>query len=404
MNTAEETLAEPARARGDKASADAHAHALAPRAKGRSLGILLFVALLLLGGSFVFGLIPRMKERKQVVEDTKELSQPNVAVVHPAPAKAGAPLVLSGELRPATEASINARVNGYVRKWLVDLGAKVEAGQLLAELDTPDTDRELSQAKAQLLQAEAARDLAGATAKRWKEMLGAKTVSAQEADEKTSDFELKKAAVEAARAYVQRIEQVAGFGRITAPFAGTITRRGIDVGELINAGAAQELFHLAHTDHLRVFVRVPQNYARSVEVGQIGELTIPELPGRKYDAKIVRTAGALDPATRTLLTELEVDNRKGEILTGSYGQVRLPEAKTPPTLTVPANTLMFRNEGPQVAVVTNDRVSFKTVSLGRDYGSAMEVKSGVEATDQIVVNPNDALSEGAAVRTVPAKQ
>ena len=401
MKTAETTLAErPTTGSGNSPEGAA---APLPRAKGRSLGVLFFVTLLILGGGFVFGLMPRVKERKQVEADTKELSQPNVAVVSPAPAKAGPPLVLSGELRPASEASINARVNGYVRKWLVDLGAKVEAGQLLAELDTPDTDRELSQAKAQLLQAEAARDLAGATAKRWKEMLGAKTVSAQEADEKTSDLELKKAAVEAARANVQRIEQVAGFGRITAPFAGTITRRGVDVGELINAGTAQELFHLAHTDHLRVFVRVPQNYARSVAVGQIGELTIPDMPGRKFDAKVARTAGALDPATRTLLTELEVDNRKGEILTGSYAQVRLPEAKMQPQLTLPANTLMFRNEGPQVAVVANDKVTFKTVSLGRDYGSSVEVKSGVEAGDQIVVNPNDALSEGAMVRTVPAK-
>ncbi len=400
MNTAEQTLAE----RPKTADGNVPASAPLPRAKGRSLGVLFFVTLLILGGGFVFGLMPRVKERKQVEADTKELSQPNVAVVSPAPAKAGPPLVLSGELRPASEASINARVNGYVRKWLVDLGAKVEAGQLLAELDTPDTDRELSQAKAQLVQAEAARDLAAATAKRWKEMLGAKTVSAQEADEKTSDLELKKAAVEAARANVQRIEQVAGFGRITAPFAGTITRRGVDVGELINAGTGQELFHLAHTDHLRVFVRVPQNYARSVEVGQIGELTIPEMPGRKFDAKVVRTAGALDPATRTLLTEMEVDNSKGEILTGSYAQVRLPEAKMQPQLTLPANTLMFRNEGPQVAVVANDRVTFKTVSLGRDYGSSVEVKSGVEAGDQVVVNPNDALSEGAMVRTVPAKQ
>jgi membrane fusion protein (multidrug efflux system) len=404
MNTAEETLAEPSKTEASKRPVPEGSPAPLPPAKGRSLGVLLFITLMLFGGAFVFGLMPRVKERKQVEVDTKELSQPNVVAVRPAPAKAGLPLVLSGELRPAMEASINARVNGYVRKWNADLGAKVEAGQLLAELDTPDTDRELSQAKAQLLQAEAARDLAGATAKRWKEMLGAKTVSAQEADEKASDFELKKAAVEAARAYVQRIEQVAGFGRITAPFAGTITRRGVDVDELITAGAAQELFHLAHTDHLRVFVRVPQNYARSVEVGQIGELTIAEAPGRKFEAKVARTAGALDPATRTLLTELEVDNRKGELLTGSYAQVRLPEAKTPPTLTVPANTIMFRNEGPQVAVVVNDRVSFRTVSLGRDYGSSLEVRSGVEANDQIVVNPNDALSEGATVHAVEAKQ
>ena len=408
MNTSPETLAErpvPARDSNPNGphSSEKSNHQI-PKASGRKLGLLLLAALFILGASFVFGLMPRLSERRRVEVDTHELSQPTVAVIHPAPAKAGAPLVLSGELRPAVEASINARVNGYVRRWLVDLGAKVEAGQLLAELDTPDTDRELSQARAQLLQAEAARDLAAATAKRWKEMLVAKTVSAQESDEKSSDFELKKAAVEAARAYVQRIEQVAGFGKITAPFAGTITVRKIDVGELVTAGAGQELFHLAQTDKLRVFVRVPQNYARNTIVGQIGELTIPELPGRKFDAKIVRTAGALDPATRTLLTELEVDNRNGDILTGSYAQVRLPDVQAEPALTIPANTLMFRNEGTQVAVVSNDRVIFRTVDLGRDFGSAVEVRSGVAVADRLVVNPSDALADGAQVHAVEAKQ
>ena len=310
-------------------------------------GRLIFIFALLLVTGFFVGLLPRLRERRMVAGDTRELSQPTVAVVSPTLAKAGTPLVLSGELRPVTEASIHARVNGYVRRWLVDLGAKVEAGQLLAELDTPDTDRELSQGRAQLLQAEAARDLAATTAKRWKEMLAAKTVSAQEVDERSGDYDLKKATVEAAKANVQRLEQIAGFARVTAPFAGTITIRRINVGELINAGESQELFRLVQTDKLRVFVRVPQNYARGTTVGQTADLTLPELPGRKFEAKVVRTAGALDAATRTLLTELEVDNSKGEILAGSYAQVRLAEATAAPSLTLPANTMVFRSEGPQ---------------------------------------------------------
>jgi RND family efflux transporter MFP subunit len=368
-----------------------------PKTKPPRAGRLIFIVAVLLVVAFVVGLLPRLRERRIVAQDTKDLAQPNVAVVSPAPAKAGSPLVLSGELKPVTEASIHARVNGYVRRWLVDLGAKVEAGQLLAELDTPDTDRELSQARAQLVQAEAARDLALTTAKRWKEMRVAKTVSAQESDEKAGDYDLKNATVEGARANVQRLEEVAGFARITAPFAGTITVRTLDVGQLITAGVDQELFRLAQTDKLRVFVRVPQNYARGTTIGQTAELTLPERPGQKYEAKIIRTAGALDAATRTLLTELEVDNAKGEILAGSYAQVRLAEAKPEAILTVPANTVLFRAEGPQVALVVDGKVALRKIVLARDLGSSVEVAEGVTATDKIVVNPSDALTDGVAV-------
>ena len=368
-----------------------------PKSNPPRVGRLIFIVAILLLAGFVAGLLPRLRERHIVAQDTKDLAQPNVAVVSPAPAIAGSPLVLSGELKPITEASIHARVNGYVRRWLVDLGAKVEAGQLLAELDTPDTDRELSQARAQLTQAEAARDLSLTTAKRWKEMRGAKTVSAQEADEKAGDYDLKSATVESARANVQRLEQVAGFARITAPFAGTITVRALDVGQLIAAAESQELFRLAQMDKLRVFVRVPQNYARGTTIGQTAQLTLPERPGQKFEARIIRTAGALDAATRTLLTELEVDNSKSEILAGSYAQVRLAEARPEALLTVPANCILFRAEGPQVALVVDGKIALRTIVLGRDLGAAVEVSEGVTASDQIVVNPSDALTDGVAV-------
>ncbi len=366
-------------------------------------GHLIFITAVLLIAAFFIGLLPRLRERRAVVADTRELAQPTVAVVKPAPAKAGTPLVLSGELKPVTEASIHARVNGYVRRWVAELGEKVEPGQLLAELDTPDTDRELLQARSQLAQVEAARDLAATTAKRWKEMLVAKTVSAQETDEKAGDLNLKIATVEAARANVQRLEQVAGFAKITAPFAGTITARRLDVGQLIMTTESLELYHLVQTEKLRVFVRVPQNYARFTLAGQAAELSLPELPGRVFEARVVRTAGALDSATRTLLTELEVDNPKGEILAGSYAQVRLAEAKAEPVLTLPANTILFRAEGPQVAIVVEDRIALRSVKLGRDFGSAVEVQSGVAAEDRIVTNPSDALTDGMNVQVVEAK-
>lgn len=374
-----------------------------PKPNPARLGRLFTITLIILAVALVFGLIPRLRERHVVATDTKELTQPSVAVVNPGPGKASAPLVLSGELKPVAEASIHARVNGYIHRWLMDLGAKVEAGQLLAELDTPDTNRELSQAKAQLVQAEAARDLATSTAKRWKEMLQAKTVSAQEAEEKASDLELKKATVEAATANVERLQEISGFARVTAPFSGTITVRSVEVGQLITAGESQELFRLAQTDKLRVFVRVPQNYARGTAIGQVAELTLPEQPGKSYEAKVIRTAGALDAATRTLLTELEVDNSKGEILAGSYAQVRLADAKPVATLTLPSNTLLFRGEGPQVVVVQNGKLASKVIKIGRDFGSSVEVESGVEPTDQVVVNPSDSLTDGLEVRVSPAK-
>lgn len=374
-----------------------------PRPNPPRLGRLLVTALVVLAVALVFGLIPRLRERHVVASDTKELIQPSVIVVSPTPAKAGSPLVLSGELKPVNEASIHARVNGYIRRWVVDLGAHVEAGQLLAELDTPDTDRELTQARAQLVQAEAARDLAATTAKRWKEMLQARTVSAQEADEKASDLQLKKATVEAASANVERLQEITRFAHVTAPFAGTITVRRVEVGQLITAGEAQELFRLAETDKLRVFVRVPQNYARGTAVGQTAVLTLPEQPGREWEAKVIRTAGALDAATRTLLTELEVDNSKDEILAGSYAQVRLADAKPVAAITLPSNTIVFRGEGPQVVLVVNNRLVSRGIKLGRDFGTFFEIDSGVEMTDQVVVNPPDSLTDGMEVRVGKGK-
>ena len=365
---------------------------------------LLLVVLAVLGVGFVVGLVPRMLKRAAVKKETRELSVQTVNVIFPVPASAAAPLSLSGELKPQTEAPIYARVSGYVRRWLVDMGAQVEAGQLLAEIETPELDRELAEARAGLLQVEAARDLAGTTAKRWREMLAGRTVSPQEADEKSADLTLKKATVDVARAKVQRLEEVNGFARITAPFAGAITARKLDVGQLVTAAAGQELFRLAKTEKLRVFVRVPQNYARAVAVGQSADLVLTELPGRKFEGKIVRTAGALDPGSRTLLTEIEVDNAKGDLLAGSYAQVRLADTNPEPVLTLLSNAVFFRSDGAQVALLNRDnRASLRKVILGRDFGPTIEVLSGVTKEDRVIVNPPDSLVDGTEVRSVELK-
>ena len=376
-----------------------------PPVQGPRLGGLFYAALILAAGAFALGYFPRSRERAVVKRETRDLAMLTVDVASPVPGKAAPPLIFSGEVKALSEAAIHARANGYVRRWLVDIGARVEKDQLLAELDTPEAGRDLAQGRAELAQAEAARSLAGTTAKRWKDMLVAKTVSPQETDEKIADLALKNATVEAAAAKVQRLEETLGFSRITAPFAGTVTMRTLDVGQLVTAGAGRELFRIAQADRLRVFVRVPQNHARAITAGQTAELTLTEVPGRIFEAKIVRTAGTLDAASRTLLTELEVDNAKGELLAGTYVQVRFTDAKLDAALTIPANALLFRIEGTMVGVVgAHNRVALKKVVVGRDFGSFVEVLDGVTAADRVIVNPPDSLVEGAEVRpvTLPA--
>jgi membrane fusion protein (multidrug efflux system) len=354
------------------------------------------------GGAFVWGLRPKWQRADQALEQARTLSVLRVRVVHPAPSAPERPLTLSGELKPDMEASISARVSGYVRKWHVDLGDRVKAGQLLAELDIPELDKELTRARAQLALAGAARELAETTAKRWRELLASRTASAQDADEKDADLRLKEAAQAAARAEVQRLEEISGFARITAPFEGTVTQRKLEVGQLVEAGTGRELFRLADTTKLRVFVRVPQSYAPSIRAGLAARVVLPELHGQEFEAHVVRTAGAMDAGSRTLLTELEIDNGQGRLFAGSYVQVRILEAQEEHPLTVPAHALMFRSGGSKVAAVDgSNRVSLRPVSLGRDFGHAVEILSGVGAEDRVIVNPYDSLNDGSVVEVIP---
>jgi membrane fusion protein, multidrug efflux system len=349
------------------------------------------------------GLIPRWLHRRALGVETLQLAIQTVQVVTPAPGQAAAGLTLPAEVKALVEAPIYARASGYLKRFVVDIGAQVKAGDLLAEIDTPELNQELAQARAQLLQAEAALALAKTTATRWSDLLKSASVSEQEAAEKLADSELKSATVEAARANVRRLEDLQSFARVTAPFAGTITARTTDVGQLIMAGSNKELFRLAQTGTLRVYVRVPQTEARGVTPGQMAELSIPELPGHVFPAKVVRTSGAMSADSRTLLTELEVDNSHGEILSGAYAQVRFTEAKLDPALTLPANTLLFRAEGPQVGVIgTNGKVELRSVTLGRDFGPTLEILGGVDASDRVILNPSDSLVSGATVRLAGA--
>ncbi|MDB6072876.1 MAG: efflux transporter periplasmic adaptor subunit [Verrucomicrobiaceae bacterium] len=373
---------------------------VAPARKPR-LGLLFFLVLILVAAGVYAGMKPRLAQRSEVAQESRELAIRSVGVVKPAPATTSTPMVFSGELKPVAEAVIYARASGYVSKWDVDMGAQVKAGDLLAELDTPELDSSLSQARAVLVQAQAAQSLAVMTSNRWQKLLADRAVSTQEVDEKKGDADLKKAAVDAAKADVQRLEELRSFARITAPFDGTITARSLDVGKLVTAGGSSELYRIAQTNKLRVFVRIPQAYARAVEVNQTAELTMPELQGRSFNGKVVRTAASIDPASRTLLTEIEVDNAKGQLLSGSYAQVHLNAAMDEASLTVSSNTVLFRAQGPQLAIVHDDgKVELRLVKLGRDFGTDIEIINGLKLGERVIVNPPDSIFDGAEVNAV----
>ncbi len=355
--------------------------------------------------AFAVGFIPRWRQRSAVRAETIDLATPTVRVVSATPSDSPGGLLLPAEVRPLVEAPIFARENGYLKRWLVDIGAHVEAGQLIAEIDIPDLDQQLEQARAELAQSQAALALAKTTADRWADLLKTSSVSEQENAEKQADFKLKTATVDAENANVHRLEQLVSFANITAPFAGTITARNTDVGDLIVAGSSKELFRLAQTETLRVYVRVPQTASHGIVGGQPAEVLIPEMPGKSFPAKVVTTSGAMSTDSRTLLTELQVDNSKNQILPGSYAQVRFLDTAPSATLTLPANTLLFRAQGLQVGVVgTGGKVDLHSVQIGRDFGQRVEILSGVDATDKVIVNPSDSLVSGTKVRLAEAAQ
>ena len=358
-----------------------------------------FVFVGIVAVAVVIGLVPRKRHRSALAAETRELAIPTVTLVTPQPAKAGPALSLPAEVRALTEAPVHARANGYLKRWHVDLGAKVELGQLLAEIDTPELNQEQAQLKAQVAQAEAALELAKSTADRWAALLRTGTVSQQDAAEKRADLALKLALLDGARANLRRTEELQGFSRVVAPFAGTVTARRVDVGDLIKADATNELFRIADTRRLRVFVRVPQSNAPRMHPGVVAELTIPEIPGRTFTARVARTAGVMSADSRTLLTELEVDNESGELLAGSYAQVRFTDDKPDAVLTLPANTLLFHAEGTLIGVVRADNtVELRKVQLGRDFGPVLEILSGLAASDRVILNPADSLVAGSTVR------
>ncbi|MEI7732779.1 MAG: efflux RND transporter periplasmic adaptor subunit [Verrucomicrobiota bacterium] len=370
---------------------------------GSRLGLIAVVAIILILLAGVAGYLPRLQARQELVRQQRELAVPTVTVISPTPGKAPVAMALPAELRALTETAVYARASGYLKRWLVDMGDQVETGQLLAEIDTPELDQELAQSRAMVNQTDASLVLSLATAARWEELFKTASVSRQEVEEKQADLALKVATVEAARANVRRLEEMKGFARITAPFAGRITARLTDVGRLVTASGGTELFRLSQMRTLRVFVRVPQSLARAITLHQTAELTVSELPGRSFAASVVRTAGSMDAASRTLLTELEVPNERGELMAGGFGQVRFTDAKPDAVLTIPSNALIFQASGPQAGIVGADsKVSLRRITLGRDFGTTIEVLAGLDLKDRVILNPSDSLTDGAVVRLAQA--
>jgi RND family efflux transporter MFP subunit len=353
----------------------------------------------------VFGVVPRVRARAELRKETTQLAVPSVTVVQPKASSPAQELVLPANVQPYINAPIYARTNGYLKKWYVDIGSHVKKGQLLAEIETPEVDQQLQQSRANLQTAEANLNLSRITANRYQDLLKTDSVSKQEADNAAGSYSANQAILQSNMANVRQLEQLQSFQKIYAPFEGIITVRNTDVGALIAAGSGggpnAALFQIAQPDKLRVYVNVPEAYSTAAKVGLTAELTLSEFPGRRFPGKLVRTANSIDPATRTLLAEISVDNPTGTLLSGAYAEVHLKLPTAVSSYLLPVDTLMFRSEGLRIAVVNQDQhAELRPVSIGRDFGSAVEVTSGLTGSEKVVVNPPDSLLSGQSVRIV----
>ncbi|MGA8764778.1 MAG: efflux RND transporter periplasmic adaptor subunit [Candidatus Sulfotelmatobacter sp.] len=377
-----------------------------PPAPPRKALVIVAVALLVLAVAGGLTLLLRISHSRALAKETERDTVPTVAVVYPLSEKPDEDLVLPGSLQAYEESPIYARTSGYLVHWYKDIGSRVKKGELLAKLDTPEIDQELNQSRAARQQTVAQMELAKISADRWENLRKTDSVSAQEADQQASGYKQSQANVAAADANVRRLEQLEGFKDVYAPFSGVLTRRNVDPGALINAGAGgRELFDLAKVDPLRVYTSVPQAYAPYIKVGAKTAVTLQEFPGQKFSGKVARTAEAIDPATRTLLTEVDVPNKDGRLLPGSFGEVHFALGSGVNKVTIPVNAMLFRAEGPRVAVIgPGGKVQLRPINIGRDYGATLEVLGGVSPTDQVVINPADSLEDGQQVNVAQPQQ
>jgi len=364
------------------------------------------VFLLLLGG--VITILIRLHSSRVLAKETEQESIATVAVVHPQAEKPDEELILPGTMQAYEESPIYARTNGYLLRWYKDIGSHVNKSELLADIDTPEVDQELIQSRANRQQIVAQLDLAKINADRYANLRTTDSVSQQEADQQSSQYQQAKANLAGADANVKRLEEMESFKHVYSPFSGVLTKRTVDPGALINAGvsgaAGKELFDIARVDPLRVYVSVPQNYAPAIRNGMDATVTLQEYPGQMFKGTVARTAEAIDPGTRTLLTEVDVPNKHGQLLPGSYGEVHFRAGDNAQKITIPVNAMLFRKEGPQVAIVGKDgKIHLQPIAIGRDYGTTLEILGGVSLEDRMVINPADSIEEGQPVNVAPEK-
>ncbi|MBV8207666.1 MAG: efflux RND transporter periplasmic adaptor subunit [Acidobacteria bacterium] len=363
------------------------------------------VLVLIVAGSIVVG--KRLAGRKALAAETEELAVPTVAVIQPSVEQSNDPLALPATLQAYIDSPIYSRTNGYLVRWYHDIGSRVNKGELLADIDTPEIDQELRQARAARQQVEAQLQLAKTTAERWQALRKSDSVSQQEADQQVSAYQQAEANLAAAEASVKRLEEMESFKHLYAPFAGVITRRDVDIGALVTAGSGGQtkpLFEMAQVDVLRVYVSIPEAYAASIRPAMRVTLGLDEFPGQTFEGRVVRTAEAIDPSTRTLNTEVDVPNRNGRLFPGAYAQVHFDLPVQARRMSVPVNALLFRSEGVRAALVDrNEKIHLQPVVIGRDFGTHVEIVNGLAPADRIVINPPDSLAEGDQVKIATGK-
>jgi len=362
------------------------------------------LGLAVVAGVVIAGIVPRMRTTAALKTETNNLAVPTVSVIRP---KRGTPqqeVILPGNIQAFTDSPIYARTNGYLKAWYTDIGAHVKKGQLLAEIDTPEVDQQLQQARADLNTSQANLNLSQITTQRYEALKDTDSVAKQDVDNAAGDFQAKKAMLQSAQHNVQRLEELLSFRKIYAPFDGIITARNTDVGYLIDSGSstpAKELFHIAAIQRLRVYVNVPQIYSRAAKPGLTADLTLAEFPGRRFQGTLVRTANSIDLASRTLLVEVDVNNPGGELLPGAYTEVHLKIPEGASTFILPVNALVFQSQGLQAAQVdSNNHVVLLPVTPGRDFGTEIEIVAGLTGQENIIINPPDSLISGETVRIV----
>jgi RND family efflux transporter MFP subunit len=368
--------------------------------RGRRLLWFLVIPVLLAGSAF-FGMQTREKENQQLVNTTKGLDVQPVRVIHAARGKSSSDLTLPGMIQAFSQSPVYARVDGYVRTWYVDIGAHVTKGQLLAEIDAPEVDQQLNQARAVLNQAQTSLALAKVTAPRYQELIKTNSVSQQEVDQNNQNLDAQEANVQAATAAVGRLEQMQSYEKIVAPFDGVITERKTDFGDLVNAGNAgvgRELFRISQNNVVRVFVTVPEEFSSQVKPGTRASMDVISLANRNFAASVTRTADSIDTTSRTLTVELDVPNPSGELLPGAYANVHFQLPLNVAPLVLPSNTILFQADGPQVGIVNGkNQVELRKVTLGHDFGDTIEIMAGVRSGDAVVANPPDSLTNGMLV-------